>query len=55
LLERPGQGIAEELAALVEGERLAAVQQAAVRGRPRGALQFHGQGEGLLDDLALEV
>jgi hypothetical protein len=55
LLQRTGQRVPEQLAALVEDEKFAAVQEVAGGSYGSGALQFHGEGEGLLNDLALEI
>jgi len=55
LLQRTGQGVPEQLAALVEDEEFAAVQELAGGSRRRGTLQFHGEGQSLLQDLALEI
>src|SRR5262249_46221301 len=55
LLQGAGQGVAQELTALVEQEQLAAVEDLATRRGCGGALEFHGEGEGLLDELTLEV
>jgi hypothetical protein len=43
------------LAALVEDEEFAAVQEVAVGGSGGGTLKFHSEGKSLLKDLTLEV
>ena len=53
-LERVLQGPAEEVAAGAQQERLAAVDDLPVRGGVGGGLQFLGQGQGPLDDQALQ-
>ena len=53
-LESILQGPAEELSPVAEQERLAAVNDLAGRGRVGGGLQFPGQGQGPLDDQALQ-
>ena len=55
MLQGTGQRVPEQLAALVQEEKFAAVQEVAGGSGDSGALQFHGEGEGLLHDLALEI
>jgi hypothetical protein len=53
-LEGGGQAVAEELAAAVEEEGLAGVEDAAQRGLPGVGLEPAGEIQGHLDDLPLQ-